>query len=85
MNIKLLIAIALFSVTVLGFAVQSFADKAASSVKNKNIVEEIPQITNEAEYAEFVRKRDRAGQASSVKVAQSITSAASSRSKANNH
>ena len=59
---------------------QSLADKAISSVKNKSLVEETPHITNEAEYAEFVKKREGAGQASSVKSRRSTKSASSIRS-----
>ena len=66
---------------------QSFATKSTSSVKNKSLAEETPNITNEAEYAEFVRKREGAGQASSVKQASNkqaskALSSESSRSKA---
>ena len=61
---------------------QSFATKSTSSVKNKSLAEETPNITNEAEYAEFVRKREGAGQTSSVKQASKALSSESSRSKA---
>jgi hypothetical protein len=73
-KLKSLITLVIFNTLVLSFSVQSFADKATSSVKNKNVVEETPHITNEAEYAEFVKRRERAGQASSVKSSSSIKS-----------
>jgi hypothetical protein len=77
MKIKPLMALPIIIALVLGFAMQSFADKSASSVKNKSSAEEMPHITNEAEYAEFVRKREGAGQASSVKSASSSSSSSS--------
>jgi hypothetical protein len=77
MKIKPLMALPIIIALVLGFAMQSFADKSTSSVKNKSSAEEIPHITNEAEYAEFVRKREGAGQSSSVKSASSSSSSSS--------
>ncbi len=62
---------------------QGLADKATSSVKNKNLAEETPHITNEAEYAEFVKRREGTGQASSVKSTQPIKSALSSAASSN--
>jgi hypothetical protein len=79
MNIKSLIALAMLSALLLGFSMQGLADKATSSVKNKSLVEETPHITNEAEYAEFVKRREGAGQASSVKSTRSIKSSSSIR------
>ena len=81
MNINPLIALVMLSTLVVSFSVQSVADKATSSVKNSTLTEETPHITNEAEYAEFVRQREGAGHASSVK-ASKLLSSASSRSKA---
>ena len=72
----------MLSALLLGFSMQGLADKATSSVKNKSLVEETPHITNEAEYAEFVRKREGAGQSSSAKQASKALSSESSRSKA---
>jgi hypothetical protein len=80
MNIKSLIALAMLSALLLGFSMQGLADKATSSVKNKSLVEETPHITNEIEYAEFVKRREGAGQTSSVKSRQSTKSASSIRS-----
>jgi len=73
---------------------QCFADKTASSISTereikksnsslstRTVAEVMPSITNEAEYAEFVRQREGAGQVSSVK-ASKLLSSASSRSKA---
>jgi hypothetical protein len=67
----------MLSTLVLSFSTQTNADKSTSSVKNKSLVEETPHITNEAEYAEFVKRREGAGQASSVKSTRSIKSALS--------
>ena len=79
---KALIALAMLSTLVLSFSMQGLANKSTSSVKNKSLAEETPNITNEAEYAEFVRKREDAGQASSAKQASKALSSESSRSKA---
>ena len=89
-----MIALVMLSTLVVSFSMQCFADKTASSISaereikrsnsslpKKSAVEAIPSITNEAEYAEFVRQREGAGQASSVK-ASKLLSSASSRSKA---
>lgn len=80
MKTKPLITLVILNTLVLSFAVQSSADKSASSVKNKSLNEEMPHITNEAEYAEFVRNREGNGQASSIKSASS-SSASSSHAK----
>ena len=67
----------MLSTLLLSFSMQGLAVKATSSVQNKSLVEEAPHITNEAEYAEFVKRREGAGQASSVKSTRSIKSALS--------
>jgi hypothetical protein len=83
---KSLIALVMLSTLMLSFSMQTSADKATLSVNNKSLAEETPHITNEAEYAEFVKRREGAGQASSVKSTQPINSSSlgsqsSSRSK----
>jgi hypothetical protein len=79
MKIKLLSALLILSSTLLFiFSMNSFADKAMPSVQNKNLAEDIPHITNEAEYADFVRKREGAGAGGSVKTIQSKKSSLSS-------
>gem|GEM_PF-3426755 len=70
----------MLSALLLGFSMQGLADKATSSVKNKSLVEETPHITNEAEYAEFVRKREGAGQTSPAKSVRSKKSSSPIRS-----
>jgi hypothetical protein len=85
MKIKPLIALVMLSTLVLSFSVRSFADKTTSSVKNKDLTEETPHITNEAEYAEFVKKREGAGQTSSVKSKLSIKPAQSIKSSLSNN
>jgi len=70
----------MLGILLLSFSMQSLADKATSSLKNKSLAEAVPNIANEAEYAEFVKKRERVGHASSVKSA-SASSASSSHSK----
>jgi hypothetical protein len=95
MNIKPLIALVMLNTLVVSFSMQCFADKTASSISaereikksqsslsKKSAVDGNPNITNEAEYAEFVRQREEAGQASSVKQASKALSSESSRSKA---
>lgn len=78
MKLKPLITLVMLSTLLLSFSMQGLADKTTSSVQNKSLVEESPDITNEAEYAEFVKKREGAGQASSVKSTQSTKSTSSS-------
>ena len=56
------------------------ADKATMSVKNKNLAEETLHITNEAEYAEFVKRREGVGQSSAIKSTRSKKSSSSIRS-----
>ena len=72
----------MLTILLVSFSMQSLAGTATSSLKNKSLTEEAPNITNEAEYAEFVRKREGAGHASSVKQASKALSSESSRSKA---
>jgi hypothetical protein len=79
MKLKLLIALVMLSTLLLSFSMQSLAVKATSSVQNKSLVEEAPHITNEAEYAEFVKRSEGTGQASSVKSTRSIKSSSSIR------
>jgi hypothetical protein len=74
MKIKPSIALVMLSTLLLSFAMQSLADKATASVKNKSLAEETPHITNEAEYAEFVKRREGAGHASSAKSTRSMKS-----------
>ena len=69
----------MLSTFLLNFSTQTNADKATSSAKNKSLAEETPHITNEAEYAEFVKRREGTGQASSVKSTRSIKSSSSIR------
>ena len=82
MKTKPLVALTIFNAWILGLAMQSFAHQSTSSVKNKSVAEEVPHITNEAEYAEFVKKREKASQASSI---QSASSSSESSSKAKTH
>ena len=56
MKLKSLIALVMLSTLLLSFSMQGLADKATSSVKDKSLAEETPHTTNEAEYAEFVKK-----------------------------
>ena len=95
MNLKPLIGLVMLSTFAMSFSMQCFADKSAplisaereikklkSSLPNERAVEVNSNITNEAEYAEFVRRREGVGQARSVKQASKLLSSASSRSKA---
>jgi hypothetical protein len=76
---KSLIALVMLSTLMLSFSMQTSADKATLSVNNKSLAEETPHITNEAEYAEFVKRSEGTGQASSVKSTRSIKSSSSIR------
>lgn len=79
MKIQSYIASVIFSALILNIALQCFADTARPSVKSQSQSEETPNITNEAEYAEFVRKREGAGQTSSVRSTRLKKSSASTK------
>ena len=83
MKLKPLVALVMFGTFVLSFSTQSLAKQVTSCVENKSLAEETPHITNEAEYAEFVKRREGAGQASSVKSTRSIKSSSSSAASSN--
>jgi hypothetical protein len=83
MKLKPLIALVMFGTLVLSVSTQSLAKQSTSSVENKSLAEETPHITNEAEYAEFVKRREGIGQASSVKSTRSIKSSSSSAASSN--
>jgi hypothetical protein len=71
---KLLIALLALSTLLLSFSMQTNADQAISRAEYKNLNEETLHITNETEYAEFVKRREGAGHASSVKSTRSLNS-----------
>jgi hypothetical protein len=80
MNRKLSIIFILFIFSLQLCVASETSSKAANSIStpvttNANTKTEIPVITNEAEYAEWVRKRDKTYQSSSTKT---VSSAASS-------
>lgn len=78
MKSKVFIIVAMASIFVFGSVLSCFAGEATSSnaavhdlkesksnSSNSSAGQESPNITNEAEYAEWVRKRERTSQASS--------------------
>ena len=78
------VGIFLLSVATVIFADAPIKDSTAfkSGVSSISSVQQEHAITNEAEYAEFVKKRDEASQASSVKSATSRSTSSGSSQKA---
>ncbi len=69
-------AMSVFMVNI-GFC---WAGSSSSTNNSKPAIEDTPNISNEADYAEWVRKNERASQASSVKSKLSNKSSSSAKS-----